>query len=126
MVACVSFLCIPIISDKCVPALLSHRGPLAPQWRGHSDHLLSANCPAAPQDLREQATNRTSMLNLVKNPLGYIYGPCFTFLVQLKAALEDLPAQSITVSFVSVHETHSMREDQLGLICHFQMVYVVK
>ena len=67
----------PIISDGCAPALLPHRGPVAPQWRGHSDHLLSANCPAAPQDAGELATSRHSVLHLAETPLGHTQGHFF-------------------------------------------------
>lgn len=74
------FVCIfcvpPIIPDECAPALLPHRGLVAPQWRGHSDHLLSANCPAAPQDAGELATSNHSMLNLAEPPLCYILCIC--------------------------------------------------
>jgi len=41
----------PIIPDECAPALLPQWGPVAPQCRGLGDHLLPANCPAAPQDV---------------------------------------------------------------------------
>lgn len=66
----------PIIPDERAPALLPHRGPVAPQWRGHGDHLLPANCPAAPQDAGEPATSRH---NLAGTPLGYILGSFLFF-----------------------------------------------
>lgn len=72
MVACVYFLCIPIIADKCAPALLPRRGPMAPVWWGHSVHLLSVNCPIAPQD-----TGEHSVVNPHLNILSFAYSVWF-------------------------------------------------
>lgn len=52
----------PIIACEHAPALLPRWGPVAPLWWGHSDHVLSANCPTARQGAGEH-----SMVNPLLN-----------------------------------------------------------
>lgn len=118
LLACI-FSVPPIIPDECAPALLPHRGPVAPQWWGHSDHLLSANCPAAPQDAGELASSRPSVLNLAETPLGYIWGMFYFFSLQLRIDSEKLTVQSITVFF-----TVSMKQSIWKMTLNRQFVLV--